>query len=500
MWRPPGSLTDLELTSFLRLLKFFMMMKIRLFAARSATGFLLLSAILIFPVSVSWANEVHLANGIKIGEMDTRSAIVWMRLTQQAERNIDGIAFENLKPENQPAYPDLSIMAGSVTGQAGEVMVKYWPEGRPDEASVTDWVGVDAATDFIHQFHLTELQPGTAYQVVARGRTDDDRIRLRGSFRTAPEASQAADVSFVVTTCGDYPRRDDADNGHVIYKTMLGLDPDFLVHTGDAEYYDYGGPQAVTPALARFKWNRLYSMPYLRTFHNQVGCYFIKDDHDTMKDDCWPGDTFGEITWEQGVAIHKEQVPMGKTPYRTVRWGKHLQIWLVEGREFRTPNTMKDGPEKTIWGKKQKQWFFDTVTASDATHKILLSATPVVGPDRISKKDNHANASFATEGNEIRDFIRKQGNMYIVCGDRHWQYASVDPRTGVREFSCGPATDKHAGGYKQEDADPERHKFLLVKGGFLQVSVDAEAGGLVFQHHAVDGTVRHRETFAAPPK
>ena len=79
---------------------------------------------------------------------------------------------------------------------------------------------------------------------------------------------------------------------------------------------------------------------------------------------------------------------MGERTHRTIRWGKDLQIWLVEGRDFRSPNTMPDGPGKTIWGKEQKQWFFDTVKASDATFRILLSPTPIVGPDRKNKNDN----------------------------------------------------------------------------------------------------------------
>lgn len=442
------------------------------------------------------ANGAHMANGIKIGEVNSTSAIIWTRLTANAERNVKGLPFKKVKLDEQPEYADLSLMQGSVVGKKGEVKVKYWPAGKPDKSIATDWVKVDETSDFINQFRIEKLQPDTKYEVLVKGRASEDRCLIQGKFRTAPTKDDGEDISFVVTTCGDYPRRDDDANGHVIYQTMLGLAPDFLVHAGDAEYYDKPKPYAINKRLARFKWNRIYSMPFLRTFHNQVPCYFIKDDHDTVKNDCWPGAHYGDLTWEQGVAIHKEQVPMGNKPYRTVRWGKHLQIWLVEGREFRSPNSMKDGPKKTIWGEEQKKWFFETVEQSDATFKILLSATPVVGPDRKNKKDNHSNANFTYEGNQIREFIAKQGNMFIVCGDRHWQYATIDPKTGAREFSCGPASDRHAAGYK-EDADPLRHKYLLVKGGFLRVMVKNETKQLVFNHHAVDGTVRYKEVFGS---
>src|SRR6185436_6509670 len=88
------------------------------------------------------------------------------------------------------------------------------------------------------------------------------------------------------------------------------------------------------------------------------------------------------LIFAEGLGIFREQVPMGERTYRTFRWGKGVQVWFVEGRDFRSPNTMKDGPTKTIWGKEQKQWVFDTLRKSDADFKILISPTPLVGPDR----------------------------------------------------------------------------------------------------------------------
>jgi len=209
-----------------------------------------------------------------------------------------------------------------------------------------------------------------------------------------------------------------------------------------------------------------------------------------------------QFTFAQGLAIFPHQVPMGKLTYRTRRWGKDLQIWMVEGRDFRSSNRMEDGPEKTIWGAKQKNWFKKTVEASDATFRVLISPTPVVGPDRNSKRDNHSNAVFTREGNEIREFVSRQKNMIIICGDRHWQYHSVDPKTGVNEFSCGSASDSHAGGWKQSDYREDYHRFLKVMGGFLSVTVDREDGKLgklvmICRFHAVDGTVRYEKRFKA---
>jgi alkaline phosphatase D len=159
---------------------------------------------------------------------------------------------------------------------------------------------------------------------------------------------------------------------------------------------------------------------------------------------------------------------------------------------------MKDGPGKTIWGKEQKEWFFRTVKESDAAFRVLISPTPIVGPDRGNKNDNHANEGFTHEGNEIRKFIASQKNMFTACGDRHWQYVSVDADTGVKEFSCGPTSDKHAGGWSNENLLPE-HRYLNVQGGFLAITVERKGGRpvLTARHYNVAGELCNEDVNVA---
>ncbi|MCF7955568.1 MAG: alkaline phosphatase D family protein [Phycisphaerae bacterium] len=388
-------------------------------------------------------------------------------------------------------------MDAAVPGISGQVRFTYWPEGDDKQKKSTQWQPVSPDKDFTFQTKLQGLLPSTKYSIIAEGRsTENDKVtsKVVGGFLTALKADTISKIHFNVVTCQEYPNRDDPDNGHKIYRTMLKMDPDFFVHTGDIEYYDKPFPFADDVALARFKWNRIFSMPFQREFHNNVSSYFMKDDHDTLRNDCWAGQTYGrELTWDQGLAIFREQVPMGEKTYRTIRWGKDLQIWLVEGRDFRSPNNMPDGPEKTIWGEKQKEWFFDTVSKSDATFRILISPTPIVGPDRQNKNDSYANEGFTYEGDQIRQFIGKQ-NMFVICGDRHWQYVSVDPKTGAKEFGCGPSSDKHAGGYSEKNRKP-MHRYLKVKGGFLSVTVERVSGTpkITFRHYGVDGNINNED-------
>jgi len=413
------------------------------------------------------------ANGVKIGEVDSTSAIVWSRLT------------ENLQQE-----PFEKEQGGAVPGMAGEVSIRYWKKGNANNPQTKPWMRVFAQHDFTHPFQLNHLRPNTDYEfeLLGREKKKGAQVSLRGRFHTAPAKLTAQNIKFLISTGQRFQERDDDKNGHIIYRSMANEHADFFVQTGDAVYYDKE-PLATNIDQARFKWNRIYALRNFRDFHSGIASYWIKDDHDLLKNDCWPGQTYGDITWDQGIQIWREQVPVSAKPYRTFRWGKHVQVWFPEGREFRSPNTIPDGADKTILGKEQWKWLKETMTESDATFRIFVSATPVVGPDRIKKSDNHANQGFQHEGDKLRSFLASQPGCFVICGDRHWQYASSDPKTGLKEFCSGPASDQHAGGFYQKNAVPWQ-SFLRVKGGFLSVDVQsADHPIAIIRHHDVTGKI-----------
>jgi len=130
----------------------------------------------------------------------------------------------------------------------------------------------------------------------------------------------------------------------------------------------------------------------------------------------------------------------------------------------------------------------------------LISPTPIVGPDRSTKKDNHANVTFQHEGEEMRSFFQEHlpDNLFLACGDRHWQYHSIHPESKVHEFSSGPISDSHAGGTPGDN--DEYHQFHRVMGGYL--SVQAKKAGdestIAFRLHGVDGNVEYEYTRSTP--
>lgn len=420
-------------------------------------------------------SQPYLGNGIKIGEVDASSAIVWARLT--------AVQAGDSQAKTQPA-----------PGVQGNVSIAYRVAGSDSRWTNHVLSSVEPDSDFTIQLKLEDLDAGQRYEVKvdalsSRGEITDS---VEGSFRMALGADDTSGVTGVVVTCQGIGTVDDPVFGHKAYDVMLSHQPDFFVHTGDVVYYDkdYDGMQPLSKnkTQARERWNRMFSYDWNKRFSSLVSSYFMKDDHDTLKNDCWIGQKYGDLTFEEGLALFREQVPSGPLPYRTVRWGADLQIWMLEGRDYRSPNRNPDGPAKTILGKEQKAWLKRTILESDATFKLVISPSPIVGPDKKGKNDNLSNANFQTEGLEVRDFLAGIKNLYVVCGDRHWQYASKDAETGLMEMGCGPINDEHA---KIGGNSGRQREHIYFGGGFggyllFEVNRQGERPRIDFKWMATD--------------
>lgn len=110
---------------------------------------------------------------------------------------------------------------------------------------------------------------------------------------------------------------------------------------------------------------------------SSMASYCEKDDHDYRYND---SDTIGDRqpSHELGIKRHKEQLPVtdpediNAVTYGTYRLTKEAQIWILEGRDYRSPNSMPNGPEKTSWGKEQVEWLKRTLLESDATFRLII--------------------------------------------------------------------------------------------------------------------------------
>lgn len=465
------------------------------------------------------AEGLCFAQGILIGEVGTTTALVQVRLTAVAGPELDA--------------------EGDIPGRRGLVRFVYGPVdaagAEEDGWRRTDWLPAVRERDSIVRAQLTGLEPGVGYgvrveasvlpQMLVKETTDAGGETVNGEtvnvgvasavvsgptgrFRTLGGAGRTERLRFCMGSCMHYhafmsgrsngggpvtATADDRRLGYPAFAAMREVEPEFFIGTGDIVYYDHPREtRAQTRPQMLRKWHEQFRFPRLVEFFAETPAYWSKDDHDFRFDDADLREGRAPSS-DLGIDLFREQLPVvpsgndHQPTYRTHRVHRHLQLWFVEGRDYRSPNRMEDGPEKTIWGAEQRAWLERTLRESDATWKIIISPTPMVGPDRASKRDNHTNPrGFRHEGESFMRWLNREGleRVMVFCGDRHWQFHSVHP-LGLEEFGCGALNDENSirgiGPGAKGSTDPEgeidqRYRYPRPTGGFLQATVDEVSG------------------------
>lgn len=449
------------------------------------------------------AAEIHHAQGEMAGEPTANSVLLQSRLTA-----LPGPALDRY---------------GDVPGAAGVACFEWSQSADFTEAKRTGWIRALPQCDFIVRAKVEGLEAGTLYRyrlIFGADETSANAGPTR-TFKTLPDPSADTSLSFIMGSCQNYAffmngkdgrgptaKEEDLSLGYPVYSAMLALKPNFFIGTGDIVYYDHPAKTAAkTVPEMRKKWHEQFRFPRLIEFFAVTPAYWSKDDHDFRYNDA-DRDGANLPAVSTGMQIFREQMPIhllgdATTPtYRTHRVHKHLQLWFVEGRDYRSPNAMADGPDKTLWGVKQREWLQRTLKDSDATWKVIITPTPMVGPDRDSKMDNHTNTrGFRQEADRFFAWLKENGvaNVMSFCGDRHWQYHSVHP-TGFEEFSCGALNDENAirgekpGGGNTTDPEgliDQRFMYSEPTGGFLHATVNAETRDLRISFVDDEGQVLH---------
>ena len=470
---------------------------------------------------------VNLRQGIMAGEVTAATVILQSRLTSTS-------------PYQDPRWE-------GIRGAGGWAYFEIADNPAFRNPRRTEWIEAVPKTDFIVKLKVAGLEPATRYHYRLHygPKKENTRASETATFRTLAGKDKAAAYSFAIVTgmnysffyyTGAYGRTKpysgpDKHLGYPALESIRKLKPDFFIGTGDNVYYDHPGHRgrAQTQHELRKKHHEQYSQPRFLDLFRNVATYWMKDDHDHRFDDSdqvnpvrighakqlpyypktniWEGESGSGFAplHGLGVRVFREQLPVvdpndpKAVTYRTYRVSRDLQIWFVEGRDYRSPNDMPDGPWKTIWGGEQKAWLKRTIKESDAAFKLLVSATPMVGPDSSDKRDNHANINgFRHEGDEFFRWLAGNGispkQFFFACGDRHWQYHAIHP-AGFEEFSTGALVDANAiigsfpgdanttdpeGKIKQPYHSPE------ASGGFLIISVKPEGSGAVAEFRFYD--------------
>ena len=438
----------------------------------------------------SRAASIFLGQGTMSGEVTDSTALLQTRLT--LAEHLDA--------------------SGDLPGTAGVACFEWSTRADFREAQRTPFQAAADKHDFIVRAELGGLNPNTTihYRAVFGATEATAKPGPGCSFKTLPAGAIDTPVRFIVGSCMNYNKflhgklgkaggpltatEEDKRLGYPSFEAMLRLRPDFFVGTGDIVYYDNPMRVAETVPQLRNCWHEQFRFPRMIDFFRSVPAYWSKDDHDFRFNES-DNSTERAPLPRTGIDMFREQLPMlpagsDKPTYRTHRVSKDLQIWLTEGRDYRSPNEMADGPEKSLWGAEQREWLKTTLKASDAKWKILVSPTPMVGPDDGKKIDNHADLNgFRHEADAFFAWLKenKIEDFTVICGDRHWQYHSIHP-SGVQEFACGALNDENArlgvAPGDKKGSDPQalvRQPYTSPSpnGGFLKITAGAE---LVLEH------------------
>jgi alkaline phosphatase D len=216
--------------------------------------------------------------------------------------------------------------------------------------------------DLTVQAKVSKLKADTRYfYYFIQGRT---RSAI-GTFTTAPKPTAAKTIRFAVT--GDTSGEKDTQGKNfwnqfgaknfATYRQMVKEKNDFNVNLGDTMYSDRTqrapGRYALTVAEKRSRYQEVLgykNLPALRAagaVYNQWDDHEFIDDFGPQSEACDVGSPFNPqfvcsiaSIRSAGVKAFREYMPVtwsaAKGTYRTFKWGKNLEVFILDERSFRS--------------------------------------------------------------------------------------------------------------------------------------------------------------------
>jgi alkaline phosphatase D len=305
---------------------------------------------------------------------------------------------------------------------------------------------VGADTDFAWKFQIGGLSPGARYSYRLGGGSEG----LTGEFVTAPAPKEPRSVSFLWS--GDLGSSDhcrDRIGGYPIFRAMARLRPDFFLFVGDTIYADHlckgeakvPGYDFVAKTLPQFRAKHRYNRadPAVQAFFRSTSVYAIWDDHEVRNDFSGSVEPLMPVGRQAFLDYWPIQPPAEEPGrlYRRFRWGKLLELFILDARQYRSSNQEPDGPAKTMLGPRQRQWLIEGVSGSDAVWKIVVSSVPLAISTGRTHRDSWSNANRLGFPEETTGFAHERTLILAALRDRSvknlvWVAADVHHAEVVR--------------------------------------------------------------------
>jgi alkaline phosphatase D len=440
------------------------------------------------------AAAAPVTHGVAVGEVTTQSAIVWSRSDRDSTMHI--------ALTGPGAGPERSVQVSYKSDFTGKVLLR------------------DLKADTVYRYKVWFTE--TASETKENDK-DPPAVETHesgeGSFRTAPEPAsrRAARFSFGGDLAGQNVCRD-AKEGFPIMTTLAQAPMDFFVGLGDMIYADalcesigrYGNAQveggfqqasSTSGYWAHWRYSREDSG--FQKLLARTPYFAVWDDHEIVNDAGPDSDTRNQAPYVAGMHLmplamrafldYNPVIPARRIPlplYRNVRWGKHLELFLLDTRQSRDPNRDRDSVDKpkSMLGKHQLSWLKDSLAASDATWKIIVTSVPLSIPTghppengRDGWASGDGNTGFEQELLGLLRHLRDKHvrNIVFIATDVHFASAqrlrpfADSPKFIVHEFVAGPL---NAGLFPRDELDPTLNpERLLYFGPERQVETWREA-------------------------
>jgi alkaline phosphatase D len=243
--------------------------------------------------------------------------------------------------------------------------------------------------------------------------------------------------------------------------------PDLFLFVGDTVYTDHRcslgshvpGADYVAKTLAEFHGKHRYNRadPALQEFFRSTSVFAIWDDHEVRNNFAGPTEPLMPVGLQALLDYWPIEGPAHdpRRLYRAIRWGRHLDIFVLDTRQYRSDQSETDGPAKTMLGSAQREWLLRALAASDATWKLVVTSVPLGQFTGGRYSDSWSNANLfgyprATAGGYVyeRDtilrFVRDRAirNVVFVSGDVH--HAELSATSRRRASSCTSSSRAHS--------------------------------------------------------
>lgn len=409
-------------------------------------------------------------------------------------------------------FPD-GIASGDVTAGTAVLWTRRLP-GVPVRAEVA--LDPSFAATVFAATALPGVERGGAVRVAATGLSPGTRYFYRfslggafpsatGTFATAPPGDAGAHVRLAFSGDADGTRV----GGRPVFAFTL-LDavaadrPDLFVFLGDTIYGDslYAARRATRLEEYRAKYRESRAQMPLQRLLATVPVVAVWDDHEVEND--FDRETVDPAKFAAGHQAFVEAWPITEQPggrlYRSVRWGREVELFILDLRSYRTRQASKMAvcanppggrvpdlgptlppalrarfalvirqfrrpvppgcldalrdPRRTLLGAAQKAWVKERLRQSDATWKLIVSQVPI---QEFFALPYDRWEGYAAERAEILGYIREQKvrNVVWLSADTHAVLVNdvrlaasgaLPEATGMKEVVAGPiATTPFAG-------------------------------------------------------